>query len=70
MGLRISGGQLASSQARVSLRNFSRSAIGRFHCKDCCADLSSRAQDFNMPLHRRRLSRADAIGYIGGRGTR
>src|SRR6478752_1019138 len=40
-GLRISGGQLASNQARVSLRNISRSAvsvslalesvIGRFH---------------------------------------
>ncbi len=28
IGLRISGGQFASSQARVSLRNVSRSAIG------------------------------------------
>jgi hypothetical protein len=28
MGVRISGGQLVSSQARVSLRNLSRSAMG------------------------------------------
>ena len=33
IGLRISGGQLASSQARVSRRKFSRSGIVRFHLK-------------------------------------
>src|ERR1700749_4427745 len=65
MGLRISGGQLVSSQARVSLRNFSRSAIRRFHCKDRCADLSPRAQDFNMSLQWRQVSRPCTIGYIG-----
>src|SRR5215475_4412712 len=65
MGLRISGGQFCSSHARVSARNFSRSAMRRFHCKDRCADHSGGAADFNMSMQAPPVSRGGTIGYTG-----
>jgi hypothetical protein len=48
-GLRISGGQFASSQARVSLRNCSRSDIGRVSIElKVAIDLSRRIAEFNI----------------------
>ena len=49
-GLRISGGQLASSQARVSRRNVSRSGMARFHNWTGCIDLSPRASRISICL--------------------
>ena len=51
IGRRISGGQLASSQARVSRRNFSRSDIGVSICIGRI-DLSHRMAEFNISLAR------------------
>src|SRR5467141_3643009 len=62
IGRRISGGQLASSQARVSRRNFSRSDIvafplragpvGRRLTHHSRIDLSHRVAEFNISLAR------------------
>ena len=54
IGRRISGGQLASSQARVSLRNFSSSDISGVPSLRCWIDLSRRIAEFNisvLPAH-------------------
>ena len=49
IGRRISGGQLASSQARVSRRNVSRSDMMAFPC-GMLHDLSRRIAEFNICL--------------------
>src|SRR5207249_8449025 len=62
MGLRISGGQFVSSQARVSRRNCWRSDMVRFQYGRVGFDLSPGIAEFNIPWGR-------ACRPCGGHGS-